>query len=92
MLIDEDKPSLLPSQGVVLVSSEHVPDLPFFRSMPDQRCSLHIPHWVSLCNNGMVPILEGHLRTRGKVALFSACENTKTAKIILKHRVDRLHD
>jgi hypothetical protein len=92
MLFDEDKPSLLPSKGIAFISGEHLPDLPCLQSMPVHRCSLHIPHWVSLCINGMVPILEGHLRAGGSIALFSACESTKTARIILQHRLDRLHD
>jgi hypothetical protein len=62
-LFDEDKPSLLPSKGIALILGEHSPDFPCLRSMPVNRCAPHITHWVSLCNNGMVPILEGHLRT-----------------------------
>jgi hypothetical protein len=91
MLFDEDKPSLLPSKGIALIFGEHLPDLPCLRSMPLHRCS-QIPYWVSLCINGIVPILEGHMRARGSIALFSACESNKTAKIILQHRLDRLHD
>jgi hypothetical protein len=91
-LFDDDKPSLLPSKGIALISGEHSPDLPCLRSMQVNRCASHITHWVSLCNNGMVPILEGHLRTGGSIALFSACENTKTARTILQHRLNRLHD
>jgi hypothetical protein len=70
VLFDEDKPSLVPSKGVAFISNEHSLDLPCLRDVPVHIPPLHISHMLSLCNIGLVPILEGHLRAGGIVTIF----------------------
>jgi hypothetical protein len=52
----------------------------------------HIKHWVSFFSGGLVPLLEGHLKTGGTVGTFSGRCDSPDALAILDQRLLALHD
>jgi hypothetical protein len=51
----------------------------------------HIKHWVSFFLGGLVPLLEGHLKTGGTVGIFSGTGDSPDALAILDQRLLALH-
>jgi hypothetical protein len=62
------------------------------RDIPVAALPRHIKHWVSFFSGGLVSLLEGHLKTRGTVGIFSSTCDSPYALAILDQRILALHD
>jgi hypothetical protein len=51
----------------------------------------YIKHWVSFFSGGLVPLLEGHLKTGGTVGIFSGTGDSPDALAFLDQRLLALH-